>query len=95
MTRLPKIIRLAPKFFYAVGFISLAAGIALPLLELQRWGYSTDLPTQDGFAKSIVMKHVIRQVVDASYIFVNGLVLEVLIAIWDKIGSSPQAEAAE
>ena len=88
MTQLPKYLRLAPKAFYLIGGISLFFGILLPILELRRWGFSTDLPGTGGFARSIVFKHIVRQIADSTYLFANGLILDVLIRIWDKIGQS-------
>ena len=94
MSSLPKFIRLAPKLFYLVAGVSLFFGILLPLVELRRWGYSTDLPVQDGFTKAIVFKHIVRQIADSTYLFANALFLDVLIRIWDKIGTSKAGEPA-
>ena len=91
---LHKLVRLAPTFFYVIGGASLFFGILLPLVELNRYGFSTDLPAQEGLVRSIVFKHIVKQVVDASYILANGVIIHVLIAIWDQIGLR-KAEAAE
>ncbi len=84
--RLHKLVRLAPTIFYVIGGASLFFGILLPLIELERYGFSTDLPSQEGLVRSIIFKHIADQVVEASYIFANGLIIHLLIAIWDKIG---------
>ena len=86
MTALPKFLRLAPMVFYVLGVVSLVVGIVLPLLELRHWGYSTDLPSGETYARGIVVKFVVRQIMDSSYLFANGLVLDVLIRIWEKVG---------
>ncbi len=88
MTELPKFVRFAPMFFYILGGISLFVGIVLPLLEFRHWGYSTDLPSGDTYARGVVLKFVLRQVADSSYLFANGLLLDVLIRIWNKIGQA-------
>ena len=91
---LPKFIRRAPLAFYVIGGVSLFVGIVLPLLELRNFGFSTDLPDNATIERGVVLKFVIRQIVSSSYLFANGLVLDVLIRIWDKLDVS-MAGAAE
>ena len=88
MTGLPKYLRLAPMAFYILALVSFIVSGILPLLEFRFGGYSTDLPSGETYARGIVLKFVVRQIGDASYLVANGLVLDVLIRIWARLGNS-------
>ena len=95
MTAVPNYLRRAPTAFYVLAVISFIVGTVLPLLEFRYGGYSTDFPSGETYGRGILLKFVVRQVADASYLVANGLVIDVLIRIWTGVGNSKSEGGAE
>jgi hypothetical protein len=85
MTILPPVLRAAPWIFYVTAVIVFVIGIALPLQELSRFGASQALPADEAMFQSAFLQLVLRQFTEALYLFSNGVLIQVLIAIWDKL----------
>ena len=94
MKNIPVLIRKAPYIFYVAALLILFLGLALPLHELSRFGYSSRIPLDPATQKTVITDLVIRVASDALYMFANGAILQVLIAIHDKWAGRSE-EAAE
>jgi hypothetical protein len=84
MTSIPVWLRRAPFIFYVAALLILILGLTLPLHELSRLGYSSKIPMDAAVHKSVITDLVIRVASDALYMFANGAILQVLIAIFDR-----------
>jgi len=84
MKDIPTWLRKAPYIFYIAALLILVLGVALPLQELSRFGYSSKIPIDPATQKMVITELVVRVVSDALYMFANGAILHLLIAIHDK-----------
>ena len=93
--RLPKFLRFAPKLFYIAAVIALFFSVALPLYEYSLLGYSSQFPQDKIQLKVTLARYILRESMDALYLLANGLLLQVLIAIWDRLKPASGDEVAE
>jgi hypothetical protein len=85
VTGITPFLRFSPKLFYAAAIIALIVRIAIPVHDLMHLGYAHDLPTESGQLQSAVVRLVVQECVNSLYILANGLIVQTLIAIWDKL----------
>ena len=83
MSGLPKLILMAPRIFYGLALFYALFEILLPLIELNRIGYSTELGGNEGAIRKLMMARLVaRAAYDALFIVGMGVSAQLLIAIW-------------
>lgn len=92
--KVSRLVRATPIIFYVAGAIILLIGLALPIFEFNRLGYSSKFQVDPETQRIVLADFVIRQASDALYMFANGLIVHVLIAIYDRLPPR-SGEAAE
>jgi hypothetical protein len=83
MNGLPRLILMAPRIFYGLALFYAAFEILLPLIELSRVGYSTELGGSEGAIRKLLMARLVaRALYDALFLVGMGVSAQLLIAIW-------------
>jgi hypothetical protein len=80
-----KFLRFSPALFYVAAVVALIIRTAIPVHDLMHYGYAHDLPTEPGQLQSAIIRLVTQECVNSLYILANGLIIQTLIAIWDKL----------
>jgi hypothetical protein len=85
MNGMTKLLRSSPRIFYVAAVAAFIIRTALPIHDLMHYGYAHDFPTEPGQLQSAIIRLVTQEAVNSLYILANGLVIQTLIAIWDKL----------
>ena len=93
MKGLPSIVRKTPYVFYGAAVLILLFGLAVPLQEISRMGYSLDVPVDPVTRKAAITQLIIRVGSDVLYMIANGLIIQVLIAIHDRLADKREKSA--